>query len=95
VVAEIPLLVESGHANDFDLVVTVEAPMTERLARLQERDDISPSEARSLVEAQASESDRRSLADVVIENDADLAALNLRVDRLDAELRERADSRSG
>jgi dephospho-CoA kinase len=94
VVAEIPLLAESGRGDDFDLVITVEAPMTDRLARLQERDDISPSDARSLVDAQASEADRRSLADIVVDNDADLATLNLRVDRLDAELRDRAVSRS-
>lgn len=89
-VAEIPLLAESGQGDGFDCIVSVEAPRSERIARLTARDDISEAEARSLINAQATESERRALADIVIENDTDLATLHDRIDRLDTQLRERA-----
>lgn len=89
-VAEVPLLAESGQGEGFDCIVSVEAPMAERIARLTARDGISEGEAHSLIDAQATESERRALADIVIENDTDLLTLQERVDALDRELRERA-----
>lgn len=91
-VAEIPLLAESGRGEGFDCIVSVEAPMADRIARLTARDDISKAEARSLVDAQATESERRALADIVIENDNDLPTLHTRVDHLDKQLRQRAQT---
>lgn len=85
-VAEIPLLVESGRPDAFDRVVTVEAPMANRLERLMQRDDIDEAAARRLITAQASEAERRRVADRVIDNDGDLAELHRRVDRLHDEL---------
>ncbi|MEA5444826.1 dephospho-CoA kinase [Gammaproteobacteria bacterium AB-CW1] len=85
-VAEIPLLVESGQQEHFDRVITVEAPMAERIQRLMQRDQVDESAARRLIAAQADESARRAIADQVIENDQDLAALKERVEALHQEL---------
>ena len=66
-VYEIPLLFETGGANRFDTVITVEAPMDKRIERLRERGwHLSEMEAR--IAAQASREERISIADFVIEN---------------------------
>ena len=66
-VYEIPLLFETGGANRFDTVITVEAPMDKRIERLRER-GLHLSEIEARVAAQASREERVSIADFVIEN---------------------------
>ena len=66
-VYEIPLLFETGGANRFDTVITVEAPMDKRIERLRER-GLHLSEIEARVAAQASREERLSIADFVIEN---------------------------
>ena len=66
-VYEIPLLFETGGANRFDTVITVEAPMDKRIERLRER-GLRLSEIEARVAAQASREKRVSIADFVIEN---------------------------
>ena len=66
-VYEIPLLFETGGANRFDTVITVEAPMDKRIERLRER-GLHLSEMEARIAAQASREERVSIADFVIEN---------------------------
>jgi dephospho-CoA kinase len=68
VVHDIPLLVETGQASQFHLVVVVEAPVELRVARLVEHRGMSEADARSRIAAQAGSEERRAAADVVIEN---------------------------
>ena len=70
VVQDVPLLVETGQADAFDLVVVVEAPHAERVRRMVEERDMSAEEAQSRISAQATDAQRRAAADVVIVNDA-------------------------
>ncbi|MCP1726119.1 dephospho-CoA kinase [Natronospira proteinivora] len=86
-VAEIPLLAESGHGGQFDRIITVEAPRPLRIQRLMTRDGVDEAAAERLVAAQASETERRAIADWVIDNDGDLDQLHLQVDKLDQALR--------
>ena len=86
VVYDVPLLAESlattrslGH--DFDLVVTVAAPVETRVARLVAR-GMSEPDARARIAAQATDEDRAAIADHVLDNSGDLAALDAAVDRL-------------
>lgn len=65
----------------YDRVVVVEAPLALRLERLGGR-GTGEADARARMAAQASDEERRLLADVVIVNDGDLAALRARVDTL-------------
>lgn len=88
-VLEVPLLVESGMAEAFDVVVTVEAPLAERIERAAAR-GLSPEEAQARIAAQVSAQLRRHAADIVIENDGDLEALREKADELVERLRQMA-----
>ena len=81
VVHDIPLLVESELAGGFDFVVVVQADAGTRVARLAAR-GMTPEDARERMAAQASDEQRRAVADVVIENDGSLAELAAAVDDL-------------
>jgi len=86
VVNDVPLLVETGIASTFDVVVVVEASPATRVARLVNGRGMSPTEARDRIAAQASDEQRRAVADVVLTNDGSLAELRTAVDRLWSEL---------
>jgi len=66
-VYEIPLLFETGGADRFDIVITVEAQMDKRVERLREK-GLHISEIQARIAAQASREERISIADYVIEN---------------------------
>lgn len=68
VVYDVPLLVENDMAGGFDLVVVVEAPAELRLERLAGR-GMPEADARERIRAQASDEQRRAVADEVIVND--------------------------
>ena len=77
VVYDVPLLVESGLAGGFDVVVVVEADSSTRLERLAAR-GVPEADARSRMAAQATDEQRRAVADEVVDNSgpqADLAPL--------------------
>ena len=67
VVQDIPLLVETGQAASFDLVLVVEADADVRVARLVER-GLTDADARARIAAQATDEQRRAVADVVLDN---------------------------
>jgi dephospho-CoA kinase len=71
---EIPLLVESGAADRFDYIITVESDIENRLDRLFER-GLDEDEAERRIAAQASPAQREAVADRVIINDGDRADL--------------------
>jgi dephospho-CoA kinase len=82
VVQDVPLLVETGQAGSYDLVVVVEAPAELRVARLGRDRGMAPEEARARMAAQASDEQRRAVADVVMVNDGSPDDLRAKVDRL-------------
>ena len=82
VVHDIPLLVESGQAGDFDVVVVVDAPRQVQVSRLMEGRGMSRDEALGRISAQASRADRLKAADVVIHNAGSLGELSDQVERL-------------
>jgi dephospho-CoA kinase len=67
VVEDIPLLVETGMAPMFPLVVVVTAPEETRVTRLIKR-GMDEADARARIKAQASEEQRRAIADVLLDN---------------------------
>jgi dephospho-CoA kinase len=69
-VYEIPLLVETNAADRFDFVITVESNADLRRKRLVAR-GMSHSDIEKRMAAQASEEERRAIADCVLTNDGD------------------------
>jgi dephospho-CoA kinase len=82
VVNDIPLLVETGIGAGFDLVVVVAASEPGRIRRLARYRSMPAEEARSRMAAQATDEQRRAVADVVLDNDGSLEELRAAVDRL-------------
>lgn len=82
---EIPLLVETGAAENFDQIITVEADLELRKARLLKR-GMFISEIESRLAAQASPAEREAVATHVIENSGDEDQLLRKVENLWEEL---------
>jgi dephospho-CoA kinase len=68
VVEDIPLLVETGMAPLFPLVVVVYADVETRVRRLVEQRGMPEADARARIAAQAPEEQRRAIADVLLDN---------------------------
>jgi dephospho-CoA kinase len=81
VVLDMAVLPQGLGKGIYGPVATVEAPEPLRLVRLVER-GMAEADARARMAAQTPESVRRELADVVVVNDGDLAALEAETDRL-------------
>jgi dephospho-CoA kinase len=82
---EIPLLVETGAAPNFDQIITVEADLELRKSRLLKR-GMFISEIESRLAAQASPAEREAVATHVIENSGDEDQLLRKVENLWEEL---------
>ncbi len=78
-ILSIPLLVESGGAYNLDRVLVIDLPEDEQLNRVCQRDGIGREQAAAILQAQCSRSERLAIADDVIENSGDLAALKAQV----------------
>ena len=84
VVQDVPLLVETGQAGSYDLVLVVQADPATRVRRLVGR-GLSEDDARARIAAQATDEQRRAVADVVLDNSGTVEELEARVDRFWAE----------
>jgi dephospho-CoA kinase len=78
----VPLLVGSPLQQYMDRILVVDCDESTQLARLLERDAENEQQARRIVAAQASRSDRLAIADEVISNDGNLDATRTQVDAL-------------
>lgn len=87
VVHVIPLLVETGQAGDFDLVVVVDVDPDVQRRRVTARDGLSQAQAQARIDAQASREQRLAAADLVIDNSGTPQALVRRVSGLWERLR--------
>ena len=70
-----PLLAEMDAPGRYDRVLVVDCEETVQRARLGQRDGSSPAETSRILAAQTTRARRLQLADDVIVNDSDLAAL--------------------
>lgn len=91
VVHDIPLLVEAGLTGGYDVVVVVEAPRELRLDRLEGR-GLPRDQAEARMATQASDAERRAVADVLLDNSGTLADLRAQVDALWLDLAARRDA---
>ncbi len=95
VVHDVPLLAENGLAPLFDLVVVVDASAPTRLDRLTRLRGMAEPEARARMDAQADREQRLAVADLVIDNDGPLDALEPQVRRVWQALCDRAAAAAG
>ncbi|MFZ2989101.1 dephospho-CoA kinase [Ideonella sp.] len=86
VVFDVPLLTESKAWRDrVDAILVVDCSEATQMARVQQRSGWTEAEVRRVLDAQASRSTRRAIADAIIHNDGiSLAALTSAVDQLAA-----------
>jgi dephospho-CoA kinase len=82
VVNDVPLLVETGLAASYHLVLVVDAERERRIGRLRETRGMSEEQAAARIAAQAGDDRRRAAADALIDNNGDIAGLHARVDAL-------------
>ncbi|MBP2581408.1 dephospho-CoA kinase [Streptomyces sp. PvR006] len=92
VVHDVPLLTENGLAPLYDLVVVVDASPETQLDRLVRLRGMAESEARARMSAQATRAQRLDVADLVIDNDGPLDALEPQVRKVWDELERRASA---
>jgi dephospho-CoA kinase len=85
VVEDIPLLVESGMAPLFPLVVVVFADAELRVKRLIEHRGMAEDDARARIAAQAADEQRRAVADIWLDNSGSSEALTERAREVWAE----------
>ena len=83
----IPLLAERARDVALDRVLVVDCPVELQVSRLFARDAENEPQARAMIAAQATREQRLALADDVILNDGDRAALDAAVAALDAKYR--------
>ncbi|GAA3822625.1 dephospho-CoA kinase [Cellulomonas soli] len=92
VVHDIPLLVETGQADTFHVLVVVQAPAVLRVERLVRLRGMAREQAEARVAAQATDEQRLAVADVVLDGEGSDDDLRAQVDQLWERLRsERAD----
>ena len=91
VVCDIPLLFEKHLADQFDVIVLVDAPRPTRLDRLVRDRGLRETEAMAMIAAQMPAELKRARADVVIDNDGTLAELEHRSAETWAALEQMAD----
>lgn len=82
VVYTIPLYVESNSKLKFDKVVTISCDEAVRTQRLVTSRGMSESEAISRIKAQASDSQREAVADIVIDSNCSLEELLAKADKV-------------
>jgi dephospho-CoA kinase len=82
IVYTIPLFVESKSKLQFDKVVAISCDEEVRIKRLVESRGMSEAEARSRISAQAKDSEREAVADIVIDSNCSLAELTQKADAI-------------
>ena len=90
VVHVIPLLVETGQQETFDLVVVVDVDPDTQVRRVTTRDGLSQAQAEARIAAQASREQRLAVADVVLDNNGSPGELAAQVAGLWQRLRRTA-----
>ena len=90
VVHVIPLLVETGQQDDYDVLVVVDVEPERQLERLRQRNGLDAEAANARIAAQSTRAARLAVADIVLDNDTGPDDLLDQVDSLWRDLRARA-----
>ncbi len=86
---DIPLFFEGKRYEFFDKVAVVYAPKDTLIARVMKRNGLDHAAAKHRVELQTDIEQKRAMADFVIDNGSNLAALEVAVERFLKELKDK------
>jgi dephospho-CoA kinase len=81
-VVDIPLLYETGRDRDFDRVIVTSCPRSQQVARVVERDGLTPAQAEARIDAQLPTDEKVQRADFVIDTGGTFGDTNRQVDRV-------------
>ncbi|MBZ8177177.1 dephospho-CoA kinase [Corynebacterium poyangense] len=82
IIYDMPLLVENGHYHDMDLNVVVEVDREERIRRLTTSRGLAKDDVKRRIAAQATDGERRAVADVIIDNNGSVEDLRPQIKKL-------------
>ena len=82
VIADVPLMFESGFDKKCDILVAVIADDDVRTSRIMNRDDISLEQAKARIASQIPSDELKTRVDYVIENNSDIGYLEKEIDNL-------------
>lgn len=94
VIVVVPLLFESPMKGEMDRIVVVDCDEETQIKRLMSRDNETREQACRILATQASREDRLSIADDIVNNDADIDSARSEVQRLHETYLELADPQS-
>jgi dephospho-CoA kinase len=89
-IVDIPLLFEAGRDRDFDRVIVTSCPRSQQVARVVERDGLTPSQADARIDAQLPTDEKVRRADFVIDTGGTYGDTNRQIDRVVEKLLELA-----
>ena len=95
VVFSAPLLVETGMHTAFDVLVVVSASAQTQVGRLMRERAMSEAAIRARIDAQLPPEAKAEVADVIVDNEGSRDELRRQVERLWADLRQRAAAPTG
>ncbi len=81
-IVDIPLLYETGRHRDFDRVIVTNCPRSQQVARVVERDGLTPAQADARIDAQLPTDDKVRRADFVVDTGGTFGDTNRQVDRI-------------
>jgi dephospho-CoA kinase len=81
-IVDIPLLYEGGRERDFDRVIVTSCPRSQQIARIVERDGLTPADAEARIDAQLPTDDKVRKADFVVDTGGTFGDTNRQVDRI-------------
>ncbi len=81
-IIDAPLLFESGFDRECDVIICVEADEKTRIKRIIDRDNTTEEMAKSRINSQADDDFLKKHSDYIIENSADVSALDLQVEKI-------------
>ncbi len=82
VIADVPLMFESGFDKRCDVLIAVIADKETRISRIMLRDGIGRKQAEARIASQIPSSKLSEMVDYVIENNGDLGSLEIKVDEI-------------
>jgi dephospho-CoA kinase len=81
-IVDIPLLYETGRDHDFDRVIVTSCPRGQQIARIVERDGLTPAAAEARIDAQLPTDEKVRRDDFVIDTGGTFGDTNRQTDRV-------------